>query len=657
MTLAELVIKLSADTAVLRSDFEKGKRYAQDFAGDVSKIFKTIGEGLPGLSAIAVSKELFDVAESAAKAGDQIYKMAEITGLGAADLSGLRAISDESSESFESLGTTLARAGKNIEEGFIHPASGAGKLLAALFTPAELASLKLEPMSQRLQDVTKKVFGLTDASEKDFAAATIFGRGWMQNIETLQKLADEGFAGADAKATAFGITLGKDDVRAAHDFEEAMKTLGMVMKGWTQDAGLGFIHTITEGAQLVGNLRAGLEALKMPDWMRGGLSVLMPFPFLNMPHVPTVEPVPSHQAGGTSQSLEALIGAHGPSAGEKKIETELAHLQEELDSLTQGQSFKDLQELKSQGASPAELQKAQSILNQIDDYKYLTKALEGFDAADKLAREYAKEWGPTLTPLAKVMDDFAQRLEKIAAIEDKIGTSNAMALMQESASQASAEISKLSDNNPVLELQGFQANASLSRDAGVIQMPTVQAIQTLSQVHEKFAVLDADAYEFGEKASSAFTEMILHGSTLERSMRGLIDLFAQFLLKAVVFQQLSQAFGQGNSAGGVVGSLFAGLSHLAGFRAGGGDVNYGGAYLVGEQGPEIFTPTTSGMIIPNDQVGSGGGSRGGAPTYHIDARGADAGVEYRVMRAIAASQQKSTVNGYLMSQEMAKRGA
>ena len=41
-----------------------------------------------------------------------------------------------------------------------------------------------------------------------------------------------------------------------------------------------------------------------------------------------------------------------------------------------------------------------------------------------------------------------------------------------------------------------------------------------------------------------------------------------------------------------------------GFRANGGPVTSGLAYIVGERGPEIFSPSTSGSIIPNNRMGS-----------------------------------------------------
>ena len=69
---------------------------------------------------------------------------------------------------------------------------------------------------------------------------------------------------------------------------------------------------------------------------------------------------------------------------------------------------------------------------------------------------------------------------------------------------------------------------------------------------------------------------------------------------------------------------------LAGARAGGGPVSGGSTYLVGEHGPEYFTPSSSGSITPN------GASRAGT-TINIDARGAQEGVADQIVKAIAAA--------------------
>jgi Flp pilus assembly pilin Flp len=69
--------------------------------------------------------------------------------------------------------------------------------------------------------------------------------------------------------------------------------------------------------------------------------------------------------------------------------------------------------------------------------------------------------------------------------------------------------------------------------------------------------------------------------------------------------------------------IFAAQSGLLGFvigkvagRASGGPVTGGTSYLVGERGPELFTPNSSGMITPNNRLG------GGNTTINLNVTGA-----------------------------------
>jgi len=60
-----------------------------------------------------------------------------------------------------------------------------------------------------------------------------------------------------------------------------------------------------------------------------------------------------------------------------------------------------------------------------------------------------------------------------------------------------------------------------------------------------------------------------------------------------------------SSAGSIANIATGGLLQA---RAGGGSVSGGQPYIVGEQGPELFVPGTSGNIIPNNKLTTGGGS-------------------------------------------------
>jgi len=96
---------------------------------------------------------------------------------------------------------------------------------------------------------------------------------------------------------------------------------------------------------------------------------------------------------------------------------------------------------------------------------------------------------------------------------------------------------------------------------------------------------------------------------------------------------MASGAGGSSSAGGAVGGIFSSLAHLfiPGF-ASGGSISSNMPAIVGENGPELFMPSTSGRIIPNGQA------FGGSPgvTINVDAShsGDPAATEAAVHRAM-----------------------
>ena len=80
---------------------------------------------------------------------------------------------------------------------------------------------------------------------------------------------------------------------------------------------------------------------------------------------------------------------------------------------------------------------------------------------------------------------------------------------------------------------------------------------------------------------------------------------------------------------------------FGGGRAAGGPVNAGTTYLVGERGPELFTPSGSGSIIPNHRLGGGGGGINITVNGALDPEG--------VARQIITILNNSTYRGTLGS--------
>ena len=115
------------------------------------------------------------------------------------------------------------------------------------------------------------------------------------------------------------------------------------------------------------------------------------------------------------------------------------------------------------------------------------------------------------------------------------------------------------------------------------------------------AALKAPAEQAARSIDDAFAKA---GTSLARSLAhaaddGKVSLgeLASAVLEAV-------AAGAGGSGGGLANALSSAVGGLfSGARADGGAVAAGGAYLVGERGPEVFRPASGGSIEP---MGGGG---------------------------------------------------
>lgn len=95
--------------------------------------------------------------------------------------------------------------------------------------------------------------------------------------------------------------------------------------------------------------------------------------------------------------------------------------------------------------------------------------------------------------------------------------------------------------------------------------------------------------------ANVFNGLINGTQNARDAIRQLLQSLANLLINRA-FQALFGAMGGGG------GSLFAGL--FGGARARGGSVSSGKAYLVGERGPELMVPNTSGTVIPNHKLRS-----------------------------------------------------
>jgi hypothetical protein len=142
---------------------------------------------------------------------------------------------------------------------------------------------------------------------------------------------------------------------------------------------------------------------------------------------------------------------------------------------------------------------------------------------------------------------------------------------------------------------------------------TEKNVEYLTGIERQTRENDNLARELGFTFQSAFEDAILRGEKLRGVLAGIAQDIARIVMRQTVTEPMARLVMGGLSAasswlfGGAPGDIRGpgGSTSIpfGGPRALGGPVEAGSAYLVGEQGPELFMPGQSGRIVPNGQTG------------------------------------------------------
>ena len=130
---------------------------------------------------------------------------------------------------------------------------------------------------------------------------------------------------------------------------------------------------------------------------------------------------------------------------------------------------------------------------------------------------------------------------------------------------------------------------------------------------EPFDQLTPYAEQAARNMQDAFADFLF--DPFDKGVKGMLKGFIDVMRRMIAEQAAAKIFGSfGKDGGGILGAIG---SLFGGGKATGGPVSGGTSYLVGERGPELFTPGRNGFITPN-------GAGGGAVTIYqnVDARGA-----------------------------------
>lgn len=190
-----------------------------------------------------------------------------------------------------------------------------------------------------------------------------------------------------------------------------------------------------------------------------------------------------------------------------------------------------------------------------------------------------------------------------------------------------------------------ELNAQIAAQAGEVGRLTAE-LEAAEIAQDRFD-------EAIDGIASAMSNALIAGESLREGLAQVFAGIAADLLNSGIRNMLSNLIPQAGGGGGsFLGSLF------GGFRASGGSVSSSKAYVVGENGPELFAPGVSGTVLNAAQVERAMGSTSGnGPniTINNNAPGVQVQTEYAtkdevrliVTQGISASNRAASDRKYL----------
>jgi hypothetical protein len=181
------------------------------------------------------------------------------------------------------------------------------------------------------------------------------------------------------------------------------------------------------------------------------------------------------------------------------------------------------------------------------------------------------------------------------------------------------EINKIEDDKTRIKAIGLETSLFELDKAEILNKKLKETVGTSENLREKFMEIGKSVEE---GMVQGLTDAVMGTKSLSEAATGVLNNLKRQLIEVAAQRAVS---GIGNFVGGLFGGGKKG-GGIGGFLGGlfkrqaGGPVSRGQSYLVGERGPEVFTPSKSGRISPNSAMGGGTVNN---ITINVDAGGAD----------------------------------
>ena len=223
-TLANLVVRISGNTAQLGKAITKAEGRLAKFKTKATKGLKAVGTAAKGLAAggaLAIAGFAAGAVTNFLNVGEELDKMAKRTGFSVEALGELKFAAEQSGSSIESIEKAtkkMAAVITDADQGLL----GATDSLAALGLTAE--DLKNLSPEEQFQTLANALGGVTNASEKAALAQKVFGKAGTELLPLFAE-GEAGMAALRAQAQSLGIVMSTEAAAGAATFNDSVNEL------------------------------------------------------------------------------------------------------------------------------------------------------------------------------------------------------------------------------------------------------------------------------------------------------------------------------------------------------------------------------------------------------------------------------------------------
>lgn len=617
--LGEAHVEVRARTDQLNKDLDGTRQKTQQVTDRMKKGFDDVEEkvtfatralfGLRGtigtIIAIPLLQELSSKIREMADEIEDIGVKAKTIGLTTEQFQELAYAARQADVSTEELNTSLAYFAK----GFGQAQAGVGPLVEGLkkIDPELAAALKgAKNMQEALFIVADAMSSLTSTTDKAAVSTAVFGRSGIGNLRLFGQ-GSEHLREAAASARELGQVLSSDQIDKGGElsdaFTEAAAAINISFKKALIEAApaiIKFIELVSSATQFINQLASGIS--RMDSATVGGLN-------------------------DTFKTLKGELDDLDQRLANPDIKFEGRSIEESL------RKRRDLI-LKSLGETQQEIERREELARQASDSKADKESGSAhFKPGRKLTTHLSDE------ELKKIADERQQAQDQLRDFHIRYlnDTEQLVAAVNAEHEKELANFQEMLNKKLITEDQFHKARAELGEITA----------KKLAEVYEKELKGVIEAIQtVGKGVEDAFGEWVETGKfNAQEMVRSILAELAKLTFAKGVIQPL---FGGGDTkGGGLLGSLIGPL--VSGFKFhGGGTVGAGGLPFqapaslwanaprlhngfMPDEYPAILKRNEA-VLTPQQMAGMGN------TTINVDARGAEIGVETRVVAAIRAMQ-------------------